>query len=75
MANGSSLSGLLTSICHCSFVICRFGPFTRTKKIRPIRGIRGKSFRRGFFPNGGMISIGEIHRKFAWMAREFFFKN
>jgi len=27
------------------------------------------------FPNGGMISIGEIHRKFAWMAREFFFKN
>jgi len=75
MKNGKWQFVVGTSDFYLSLFICHFGPFTRTKKIRPIRGIRGKSFRRGFFPNGGMISISEIHRKFAWMAREFFFKN
>jgi len=73
MANGSSLSGLLTSICHCSFVI--LGRLRGRKKFVQFVEFVASLSGHGFFPNSGMLGSGEIHRKFARMVREFFFKN
>src|SRR5438093_11588581 len=58
MTNGSSLSGLLTSICHCSFAICHWSfdyPCLRGEAALVFMS-EDKEFRGPFLPEGMTVT-------------------